>query len=81
MAEIDSSSSCGPQPNAHPPPPIAQAPTPRGVRFKSLFPSCLVFICGVSTIITETVPEAVLSQFPQFPLGESESIARQFVFP
>ena len=33
MAAIDSSSSCGPQANAHPPPPIAQAPTPMGVKF------------------------------------------------
>src|SRR2546430_2450497 len=81
MAEMDSSSSCGPQANAHPPPPMAHAPTPMGVRFKSLLPSCLVFICGVPTIITEPIPEAVLRQFLQFPLGESESSARQFVFP
>ena len=34
----------GPQANAHPPPPMAQAPTPIGVICMSLFPSCLVCI-------------------------------------
>src|ERR1700687_6441733 len=41
---MDSSSSCGPQPNAHPPPPIAQAPMPMGVICRSLEPSFLVCI-------------------------------------
>src|ERR1035441_1200013 len=36
---MDSSSSCGPQANAHPPPPIAHAPTPIGVNSRSLLPS------------------------------------------
>ena len=38
MAAIDSSSSCGPQANAQPPPPIAHAPTPIGVNSISLLP-------------------------------------------
>src|ERR1700686_576450 len=41
MAAMDSWSSCGPQANAHPPPPIAQAPIPRGVIPRSLLPSFL----------------------------------------
>src|SRR4051794_32004513 len=31
MVLTEASSSCGPQPKAHPPPPIAQAPNPTGV--------------------------------------------------
>src|SRR4051812_23472740 len=54
MAEIDSSSSCGPQANAHPPPPIAHAPTPMGVNSKSLLPSR--FFCISSTITELTNP-------------------------
>src|SRR5438309_4022772 len=39
IAAIDSASSCGPHPNSHFPPPIAQAPIPIGVILKSLCPS------------------------------------------
>jgi hypothetical protein len=42
MAEIESLSSCAPQLNFQPAPPIAQAPTPRVVIERSLLPSCLV---------------------------------------
>ncbi len=37
-------SSCGPHPNAHPPPPIAQAPTPIRVNCMSLLPRVFVSI-------------------------------------
>jgi hypothetical protein len=39
-------SSCGPQPNSQPPPPIAQAPRPIGVISRSLFPSFRFCIMG-----------------------------------
>src|SRR5436853_459235 len=39
MAATESSSSCGPQANAHPPPPSAQAPKPTGVMSRSELPS------------------------------------------
>src|ERR1700733_13274041 len=39
MAWTDSLSSCAPQANCHPPPPMAQAPTPIGVISRSLEPS------------------------------------------
>src|SRR5580704_17799817 len=48
MAAMDSSSSCGPQAKAHPPPPMAHAPTPIGVNSISLLPSR--FICIFSTL-------------------------------
>src|SRR5674476_114163 len=54
MAEIDWSSSCGPHANAHPPPPIAHAPTPIGVNSISLLPSR--FFCISSTITELTHP-------------------------
>src|SRR5674476_623719 len=54
MAEIDWSSSCGPHANAHPPPPIAHAPTPIGVNTISLLPSR--FFCISSTITELTHP-------------------------
>src|SRR5579883_863936 len=44
MAAIDSSSSCGPQPNCQFPPPMAQVPKPIGVICISVFPSCRVFM-------------------------------------
>ena len=40
IAAIESLSSCGPQANDHPPPPIAHAPTPTRVMFMSVVPSC-----------------------------------------
>src|SRR5450759_5009159 len=55
MAEIDWPSSCGPHANAHPPPPIAQAPTPIGVNSMSLLPSR--FLC-ISSTITKLTPSA-----------------------
>src|ERR1039458_1810245 len=61
MAAIDCSSSCGPHANAHPPPPIAHAPTPIGVNSISLLPSR--FFCISSTItklINPTKPRAVV---------------------
>src|SRR4051794_20431004 len=42
MAAIDSLSSCGPQAKAHPPPPMAHAPTPMRVIIMSEFPSRFV---------------------------------------
>jgi hypothetical protein len=39
MVAIDCSSSCGPHPNAQPPPPIAQAPKPTVVISMSVAPS------------------------------------------
>src|SRR4051794_16704410 len=48
MAAIDSLSSCAPQAKAHPPPPIAHAPTPMGVSSMSLLPRR--FFCISSTI-------------------------------
>jgi hypothetical protein len=42
IAAIDSSLSCGPQPNSQPPPPIAHAPKPRRVISKPVVPSVLV---------------------------------------
>src|ERR1035437_10386792 len=52
MAEIDWSPSCGPQANAHPPPPIAHAPTPIGVKSISLLPSCVFCISSTITKLT-----------------------------
>src|SRR5580658_6135583 len=43
MASTDSWSSCAPQANCHPPPPMAHAPTPMGVISRSLAPS--LFFC------------------------------------
>src|ERR1039457_5376807 len=54
MAAIDCPSSCGPHANAHPPPPIAHAPTPIGVKSISLLPSR--FFCISSTITKLTNP-------------------------
>ena len=42
MARMLCSSSCGPQPNAQPPPPMAQAPKPTTLSRSSLVPSCRV---------------------------------------
>src|SRR5690242_14558069 len=53
MAAMDSSSSCGPQANAQPPPPMAQAPMPMGVMSRSLLPSR--FFCISSTIANASV--------------------------
>ena len=39
IAAIESSSSCGPQPNSQPPPPIAQAPKPTVVISRPVAPS------------------------------------------
>src|ERR1039458_7054793 len=61
MAAIDCSSSRGPHANAHPPPPIAHAPTPIGVNSISLLPSR--FFCISSTItklINPTKPRAAV---------------------
>src|ERR1019366_1363702 len=55
MAEIDWPSSCGPQANAHPPPPIAHAPTPIGVNSISLLPSRF---CCISSTITKLMHPA-----------------------
>src|SRR6266404_1992701 len=44
MASTDCLSSCSPQPNSQPDPPIAHAPKPTGVIDKSELPSFLVFI-------------------------------------
>src|ERR1035437_10079693 len=55
MAEIDSPSSCGPHANAHPPPPIAQAPTPIGVNSISLLPSRFFRISSTITKLTNPV--------------------------
>src|SRR6266850_3702745 len=41
---MDALSSCAPQANSQPEPPIAQAPKPTGVMNRSEFPSCFVFI-------------------------------------
>src|SRR5882724_8865353 len=41
---MDALSSCAPQANSQPEPPMAQAPKPTGVMNRSEFPSCLVFI-------------------------------------
>src|SRR5438874_1240891 len=51
MAAMESSSSCGPHANAQPAPPMAHAPTPMGVMFKSLLPSCLVCISRITQYI------------------------------
>src|SRR5438067_1879054 len=48
MAATESASSCGPQANAQPPPPIAQAPKPIGVMCRSELPSGRVVIAGAS---------------------------------
>ena len=45
IAAIDSSSSCGPQPNSQPPPPIAQAPKPTRVISRPVAPSWVVLSC------------------------------------
>src|ERR1041385_5457767 len=59
MAAIDSSSSCGPQANCHPPPPMAQAPIPMGVSSRSLFPSRFL---RISFTIAESPPAAPRSR-------------------
>src|SRR5712671_2987022 len=60
MAEIESLSSCGPQPNCQPPPPRAQAPKPTGVMWISEFPSLRVCM---------TSPEYWLFGFIRFDVG------------
>src|SRR3954471_1531396 len=51
MAAIDSLSSCGPHENAHPAPPMAQAPTPMGVISRSLLPSLFLVIETIIYIV------------------------------
>src|SRR6267143_5415941 len=63
IAAADALSSCSPQPNSQPEPPMAQAPKPIGVINKSELPSCFVFIsiflsslsCSRSTHARNTV--------------------------
>src|ERR1700690_1805658 len=45
IAAIDASSGCGPQPNSHPPPPMAHAPNPTLVISRPVAPSGLVRSC------------------------------------
>src|SRR2546422_10427182 len=47
---MDALSSCAPQANSQPEPPMAQAPKPTGVMNRSEFPSCFVFI-GPSVLV------------------------------
>src|SRR5882724_5438420 len=50
MAAMESLSSWAPQANSQPPPPIAHAPKPIGVMFRSEVPSCLVSMISVSVV-------------------------------
>src|ERR1700722_10062508 len=50
MAAIESLSSWPPHANSQPEPPIAHAPKPIGVMYKSEVPSCVVFMSAVSVI-------------------------------
>ena len=61
-AAMESLSSCGPQPNDHPPPPIAHVPTPTVVISMPLLPSGRFFsitFCGAMTVssVTKLVPQ------------------------
>jgi hypothetical protein len=58
IAATDSASSCGPQPNFHPPPPMAHAPMPMGVNSISLFPRRFLVI--------------VLSNYDNPPMGAAD---------
>src|SRR5271154_2062192 len=60
MATTDSVSSCAPHANSHFPPPMAQAPMPIGVIFKSLCPSFRKFILNYSDC--EILKEAIQRQ-------------------
>src|SRR5438132_5807690 len=58
MAAIEAASSCGPQPYAQPPPPIAHAPNPTVVISRSVAPSRrlssamrVVFMAVVSSVV------------------------------
>src|SRR6516162_6070775 len=50
---MESLSSWAPQPKAQPEPPIAHAPKPIGVMYKSELPSCLVFMVAASFLLFE----------------------------
>src|SRR6059058_5808591 len=64
MAASDAVSSCGPQPNAQPPPPIAQAPKPTVVISSPLEPS------GRVGSVIRTTLQALRSRNQQhFPRG------------
>src|SRR5438477_8348510 len=51
IAAIDALSSCSPQPNSQPEPPIAHAPKPTGVMDKSELPSFFVFISTLLDLV------------------------------
>ena len=55
IAATDSSSSCGPQPNSQPPPPIAQAPKPTRVIRIPVVPSSVVVrsVCCITPSFVE----------------------------
>ena len=77
MAAIESWSSCDPQANSQPEPPIAQAPKPIGVMCKSVSPSHRVSIvppraCLPGLAGPPTVPEAAV--FPFVLLGLTGNI-------
>ncbi len=69
MVLIESASSWGPQENSQSPPPIAQAPKPARVRFKSELPNCRVgkevavrFVLAIAKI-----DAPALRKVPQMP--------------
>src|SRR5258708_7037644 len=47
IAAMESLSSCGPHAKAQSPPPMAHAPKPMGVRWRSELPSCFLFIVAL----------------------------------
>jgi len=62
IAASESASSCGPQPNAQPPPPIAQAPKPTVVMSSPLVPSG-----RVGKFIQRTPPQSIMESVGPSP--------------
>ena len=66
MAATESLSSCAPQANSQPEPPMAQAPKPIGVMNRSEFPSRFVFMVSPSLSLTNVPFEGVAGRQRSF---------------
>src|SRR5579875_3528334 len=60
MAASESLSSCEPQAYCQLPPPIAQAPKPIGVRWRSELPSCLVWLSVCVAVLISNLDAATV---------------------
>ena len=73
MAASDASSSCGPQPKAHPAPPIAQAPKPTVVISSPLLPRGRVGSSSAIVVLLSRGQDNVSSSAPRAAMGRAGS--------